>query len=122
MKELRDVCLQFNLPVQRELLEQLLEVCDRNGDKQIDYVEFANFLNWKDKMASGFKGLSGSSVDEDYDQRILDKAHGLDSDHLNKQVDSAQVDYTTSASEIGDLGNLNSGKFLNLLYSGGSMS
>jgi len=27
--------------------------CDVDGDGQINYDEFANFLNWKDKMPSG---------------------------------------------------------------------
>lgn len=53
LDELRDVCIQFNLPVESELLESLLAYCDVDGDGQINYEEFANFLNWKDKMPSG---------------------------------------------------------------------
>lgn len=45
--------MQFNLPVEPELLESMLAYCDVDGDGQINYEEFANFLNWKDKMPSG---------------------------------------------------------------------
>lgn len=51
--ELREVCIQFNLPVEPELLEALVAYCDVDGDGQINYEEFANFLNWKGKMPSG---------------------------------------------------------------------
>lgn len=51
--DLREACLQYHLPVEPELLEQLLYYCDSNRDGFIDYLEFANFLNWKDKMKSG---------------------------------------------------------------------
>lgn len=50
---MREVCIQFNLPVEPELLESLFSYCDVDGDGQINYEEFANFLNWKDKMPSG---------------------------------------------------------------------
>ena len=53
LSELREVCIQFNLPVESELLESLLAYCDVDGDGQINYAEFANFLNWKDKMLPG---------------------------------------------------------------------
>ncbi|KAK3083356.1 hypothetical protein FSP39_020708 [Pinctada imbricata] len=56
--DLREACLQFHLPVEPELLEQLMYYCDMNGDGFIDYVEFANFLNWKDKMKSGFPEMT----------------------------------------------------------------
>jgi hypothetical protein len=45
--------------VEPELLEQLLYFCDSNKDGNIDYIEFANFLNWKDKMKSGFPEKTG---------------------------------------------------------------
>ena len=54
MTELREACFQFNLPVEPELLEQLMGTCDGNKDGQIDYLEFSTFLNWKDKMASEY--------------------------------------------------------------------
>ena len=45
-----------------ELLECMLDYCDIDGDGQIDYQEFANFLNWKDKMPSG--GMPSSKTKE----------------------------------------------------------
>ena len=53
LDELREVCIQFNLPVEPVLLESMFAYCDVDGDGQINYDEFANFLNWKDKMPSG---------------------------------------------------------------------
>ena len=58
LAELREVCIQFNLPVEPELLESMFAYCDVDGDGQINYDEFANFLNWKDKMPSG--GIKGT--------------------------------------------------------------
>lgn len=51
---LREACIQYHLPVEPELLEQLMDYCDSNKDGSINYLEFSNFLNWKDKMPSGF--------------------------------------------------------------------
>ncbi len=52
-EELRQVCQQFNLPAEPELIEQVMDYCDQDKDGQINYQEFANFLNWKDKLPSG---------------------------------------------------------------------
>ena len=30
-----------------------MDYCDQDRDGQISYLEFSNFLNWKDKMPSG---------------------------------------------------------------------
>ena len=46
------------MPVEPELLEAMFAYCDVDGDGQINYDEFANFLNWKDKMPSG--GIKGT--------------------------------------------------------------
>lgn len=53
LDELREVSIQFGLPIEPELLEIMFARCDVDGDGQINYDEFANFLNWKDKMPSG---------------------------------------------------------------------
>ncbi|XP_078390981.1 EF-hand domain-containing family member B isoform X2 [Cetorhinus maximus] len=52
-EELRDVCIQFNLKLDPKLIDQLMEYCDIEGDGTINFLEFANFLNWKDKMPLG---------------------------------------------------------------------
>jgi len=53
-KDLYETCRQFNIPISSEHLTQLFDYCDVNKDGWIDYVEFANFLNWKNPMNSGF--------------------------------------------------------------------
>ena len=58
--DLREACVQFQVPTEPELLEQLLDTCDVDRDGRIDYLEFSNFLNWKDKTASGFPDVPGS--------------------------------------------------------------
>ncbi|XP_063306764.1 EF-hand domain-containing family member B [Pelobates fuscus] len=48
--DLKRTCDQFGLDLDVELLDSLLEYCDVDNDGLINFVEFANFLNWKDKM------------------------------------------------------------------------
>ncbi|NWI89095.1 EFHB protein, partial [Pitta sordida] len=48
---LRKSCSQLNVNLDDELLDSLFDCCDLDKDGQINYLEFANFLNWKDKMA-----------------------------------------------------------------------
>lgn len=49
--DLRKSCFQLNLNLDDELLDSLFDYCDLDKDGLISYLEFANFLNWKDKMA-----------------------------------------------------------------------
>ena len=53
MNDLQEACIQFHLPVEPELLCQLMDYCDSDKDGKINYLDFANFLNWKDKMPTG---------------------------------------------------------------------
>lgn len=48
--ELWEACDQANLHLDEKLLDQLFDYCDVDHDGLINYLEFANFLNWKDKM------------------------------------------------------------------------
>ncbi|XP_036926739.1 EF-hand domain-containing family member B [Sturnira hondurensis] len=48
--ELREACEQAHLRLDARLLDLLFEYCDVDNDGLINYLEFANFLNWKDKM------------------------------------------------------------------------
>ncbi|XP_051872578.1 EF-hand domain-containing family member B [Pristis pectinata] len=52
-EELRDVLLQFNLKLDPKLMDELFDYCDVEGVGTINFLEFANFLNWKDKMPLG---------------------------------------------------------------------
>ncbi|XP_025933931.1 EF-hand domain-containing family member B [Apteryx rowi] len=49
--DLQKSCFQLNLNIDDELLDALFDCCDLDKDGLINYLEFANFLNWKDKMA-----------------------------------------------------------------------
>ncbi|KAK7146707.1 hypothetical protein R3I94_009518 [Phoxinus phoxinus] len=49
-EDLKDVCLQFNMIISDPVLDELMDYCDADKDGLIDFMEFSNFLNWKDKM------------------------------------------------------------------------
>ncbi|KAG5856661.1 EF-hand domain-containing family member B [Anguilla anguilla] len=49
-EDLQTVCWQLNLVPSAPVLDSLMECCDVNKDGRIDFLEFANFLNWKGKM------------------------------------------------------------------------
>ncbi|XP_005755934.1 EF-hand domain-containing family member B-like, partial [Pundamilia nyererei] len=49
-EDLRAVCHQFQLNVSESVLDDLMDYCDTDKDGFINFLEFANFLNWKDKM------------------------------------------------------------------------
>ncbi|XP_071791853.1 EF-hand domain-containing family member B-like [Asterias amurensis] len=88
IQELRSCCGQFNLPIEPELLEQLILYCDNNKDGYIDYAEFANFLNWKDKMQQGVEAPEAMEQSEE------------DVGTLKKQIDQSIGEHRTSASMI----------------------
>ncbi|NXA40103.1 EFHB protein, partial [Eudromia elegans] len=48
--DLRKSCFQLNLNIDAVLLDALFDYCDLDKDGQINYLEFVNFLNWKDKL------------------------------------------------------------------------
>ncbi|XP_005600965.2 EF-hand domain-containing family member B [Equus caballus] len=48
--ELWEACEEVNLHLDEKLLDQLFDYCDVDNDGLINYLEFANFLNWKDKV------------------------------------------------------------------------
>ncbi|KAM5315265.1 EF-hand domain-containing family member B [Glossophaga mutica] len=48
--ELREACDQAHLRLDERLLDLLFDYCDVDNDGLINYLEFANFLNWKDQM------------------------------------------------------------------------
>ncbi|CAL8287926.1 unnamed protein product [Merluccius merluccius] len=49
-EDLRTVCQEFGVSTSEAVLADLMETCDADGDGVIDFLEFANFLNWKDTM------------------------------------------------------------------------
>ena len=49
-EDLKEVCREFKLNVSEPVLDDLINYCDTDKDGLIDFLEFANFLNWKGKM------------------------------------------------------------------------
>ncbi|KAM6910422.1 EF-hand domain-containing family member B [Xenentodon cancila] len=49
-EDLWEVCRQFQLDVNKVVLDDLMDYCDTDKDGLINFLEFANFLNWKDMM------------------------------------------------------------------------
>ncbi|CAC5414683.1 EF-hand domain-containing family member B [Mytilus coruscus] len=108
INDLREVCIQYHLPLEPELLEQLLDSCDSNRDGAIDYVEFSNFLNWKDKMKSGLPDKPGTPLNSSRsksavsDDLVRKSVHSAESTprRLKLQIDRAIGDHRTSANMI----------------------
>lgn len=98
--ELREVCIQFNLPVEPELLEALVAYCDVDGDGQINYEEFANFLNWKGKMPSGV--IPSPEREEPAEEEVKEEEQqtNLTPTKLEKQIDKAIGGWKTSSSQF----------------------
>ncbi|EHB03849.1 EF-hand domain-containing family member B [Heterocephalus glaber] len=66
--ELREACDQANLHhLDETLLSQLFDYCDVDNDGLINYLEFANFLNWKDSMPL-----------KEYEERVIIKGRKPD--------------------------------------------
>ncbi|KAM9782540.1 EF-hand domain-containing family member B [Neosynchiropus ocellatus] len=49
-ERLQEVCREFQVDVSDPVLDELMSLCDSDQDGVINFLEFANFLNWKDKM------------------------------------------------------------------------
>uniref|UniRef100_A0A665UGM4 EF-hand domain-containing protein n=1 Tax=Echeneis naucrates TaxID=173247 RepID=A0A665UGM4_ECHNA len=49
-EDLQAACRQLQLDVSGPVLDDLMDYCDTDKDGLINFLEFANFLNWKDKM------------------------------------------------------------------------
>ncbi|KFV63072.1 EF-hand domain-containing family member B, partial [Dryobates pubescens] len=64
---LRKCCFQLNMNVDDELLDSLFECCDLDKDGLINYLEFTNYLNWKDRMAV-----------KEFEEKIVAKYQKLD--------------------------------------------
>uniref|UniRef100_A0A671RK32 EF-hand domain-containing family member B-like n=1 Tax=Sinocyclocheilus anshuiensis TaxID=1608454 RepID=A0A671RK32_9TELE len=49
-EDLKEACHQFNMIISDPVLDDLMDYCDVDNNGLIDFMEFSNFLNWKDKM------------------------------------------------------------------------
>ncbi|KFP25482.1 EF-hand domain-containing family member B, partial [Colius striatus] len=79
---LRKSCFQLNLNLDDELLDSLFDHCDLDKDGLINYLDFANFLNWKDKMAV-----------KKFEEKIIIKGKKLDASVLpdNTKINNEPV-------------------------------
>ncbi|KAM9723738.1 EF-hand domain-containing family member B [Menidia menidia] len=64
-EDLRDACRQFQLDVSDAVLEELMDYCDTDKDGLINFMEFANFLNWKDMMPINSQDQSALTKGQD---------------------------------------------------------
>uniref|UniRef100_A0A8D2JSF8 EF-hand domain family member B n=1 Tax=Sciurus vulgaris TaxID=55149 RepID=A0A8D2JSF8_SCIVU len=65
--ELQEACDQANLHLDEKLLDELFDYCDVDNDGLINFLEFANFLNWKETM-----------VLKDYEEKVIIKGRKPD--------------------------------------------
>ncbi|NXG40568.1 EFHB protein, partial [Psilopogon haemacephalus] len=77
-------CFQLNVNLDHELLDALFECCDLDEDGLINYLDFTNYLNWKDKMAvkefeakivTKEKNLDALVPEDVSDKQLLEKEH-----------------------------------------------
>ncbi|OBS78108.1 hypothetical protein A6R68_19505, partial [Neotoma lepida] len=71
LEELHEACDQANLHLDKMLLDQLFDYCDVDQDGLINYLEFANFLNWKDKVPL-----------TEYEKRVIIKGRKPDCENI----------------------------------------
>ena len=45
--DLLRVCASFHLPVDANLINDLIAFCDCEGNGEVSYIDFCNFLNWR---------------------------------------------------------------------------
>ncbi|KAK0045778.1 EF-hand domain-containing family member B [Biomphalaria pfeifferi] len=57
LSNLHNVCVKYRLPVDFDMIEKVLDYCDADKDGMINYLEFCNFLNWKEKLPTGLDDL-----------------------------------------------------------------
>ncbi|KAK7886173.1 hypothetical protein WMY93_025794 [Mugilogobius chulae] len=50
LQDLQEVCHEFHIDTNPTVLQDLLHYCDLDDDGHINFLEFANFLCWKDQM------------------------------------------------------------------------
>lgn len=48
--DVQRVCDEFGLDVSRNTLDGLMEFCDVDNNGIVDFVEFSNYLTWKEKL------------------------------------------------------------------------
>ena len=65
----------------------MFDYCDVDDDGQINYSEFSNFLNWKDKLPAA-------------NRTQVESGEVKDAELLHKHIDKSVVDFKTSSQVI----------------------
>ncbi|XP_071285427.1 EF-hand domain-containing family member B isoform X3 [Agelaius tricolor] len=93
-EKLRKIFSQLNVNLDDELLESLFDCCDLDKDGLINYRDFANFLNWKDKM--GVK---------EFEEKIITKGYPLCGvPSIRSDIPAPQVCRLSDTTNYGDQG------------------
>ncbi|EDL82848.1 EF hand domain family, member B (predicted), isoform CRA_b [Rattus norvegicus] len=71
--ELHEACVQANLHLDKMLLDHLFDYCDVDQDGLINYLEFANFLTWKDRIPL-----------TEYEKRVVIKGKKTDCENVTE--------------------------------------
>jgi hypothetical protein len=81
--ELKTACTLSGFPINDSYLNALFASCDIDGDEKINFVEFCNFLCFKESMPSGIDKKKDEPLDEckdikDSEGRVLLKETELE--------------------------------------------
>ncbi|KAL8601471.1 hypothetical protein ACOMHN_000413 [Nucella lapillus] len=106
--DVREACIGFGVPVDVWLLEQVLDYCDEERDGQIDYEQFAKFLDWKESLPEGFAFVPFDMKEALKDRKwlpIQKQEEGLVSadgysQHIQKQIDRTLSDHHPTSEDI----------------------
>jgi hypothetical protein len=100
--ELKNACLLSGFPVNDDYLQALLRDCDKDNDNRLSFLEFSNFLCFKESMKTGLD-LKSSDLDQlevirDDEGRVLlskddlEHKHHVDANDLVPKTLSNQLD------------------------------
>nr|XP_035133741.1 EF-hand domain-containing family member B isoform X3 [Callithrix jacchus] len=93
--ELQEACDQANLNLDEKLLDQLFDYCDVDNDGLINYLEFANFLNWKDEMLL-----------KEYEERVIIKGYPISGvPTIRSDIPAPRIRRISDRTNYGEQGN-----------------
>lgn len=84
-------------------MEALFDYCDVDNDGKMDYVEFSNFLNWKDRMPNCVNKKESAANESEVKDGLGtgSEENKRTPEVLHKQIDKAiAVDFLTSSQLI----------------------
>lgn len=86
---IRQMCVDYDVPIEDVVLENVFDYCDKDGSGSLDYTKFANFLNWQ----------SNNQIDPN-GQRENYESSGDTPRRIESQMDKQKGNFKTSASQI----------------------